>query len=495
MVELLECRNISKAFENVPVLNNISLGFRPGSVTVLAGENGAGKSTLLNIIAGELIPDKGSILIEGRKVNATERLANVAIVPQELSPVPEMTVYENIFLGREYRTRMRFLARNGMIQEAKRLLLEFDIPVSPIQTVKSLSIAQMQLLEIVKAVNKGARIILMDEPTSSIGDKEWKMLRSTVHKLRANGHSIIYTTHKMDEIFEIADVIAVMRDGQLISMDPVDKFTPQRIIVEMVGRNLDNLFPDEPSAVQEDVVLTLKNFKVVGLPGTFNVSIRKGEIVGLAGLVGAGRTALLEGVFGLRGSSGEIVLNSRQFRKPTPAALIDAGVAYVTEDRKISGIVPWLSWVDNAALPFMKSLTRRGLIHHKDIQRKVVEVLRDVNVHYSSENQLIAHLSGGNQQKVLIGRWLLNEHLSVMLLDEPTRGIDIGARSEIYSVIRHLTERGIGILLVSSDLPELINLCDEISVFRDGQTVGNFTKEEFEQEEIIKLAVGEGGIS
>lgn len=491
---MFECRNISKSFENVPVLQAISLGFPAGSVTVLAGENGAGKSTLLKIIAGDLIPDDGTVIIAGRKTSPEDRIAQVSIVPQELSPVPEMQVYENIFLGREYRNKWRLLTRAPMIQEAARLLDAFHIPVAPTEWVKNLSIAELQLLEIIKAVTKETKILLMDEPTSSIGEQEWRMLHTTINTLRAQGHCIVYTTHKMDEIFEIADRIAVMRDGRLISVDSAEAFSPQRVIFEMVGRNLENLYPDKVSAVQADPVLTLQNFRVQGLPGVFDLTVHRGEIVGLAGLVGAGRTALLEGLFGLRSSEGVLKLGSDALARISPRAMIGHGVGYVPEDRKLSGIVPWLSWVDNAALPFLPVLSKGRMLRHKEVQDQVMRATRDMRIHALAPTQPIAHLSGGNQQKVLMGRWLLMDRLSLLLLDEPTRGIDVGARADIYTMIQNLAVQGVGIILVSSDLPELINVADTIVVFREGWAVGEFARSEFDQEDIIKLAVGEGGV-
>ncbi len=491
---ILRCKNVNKAFESVPILTDITMDFPDGSVTVLAGENGAGKSTLLKIIAGDLMPDTGAVMIGNSPTSNQERIRRVSIVPQELSPVPDMQVYENIFLGREYRTRWGLLARSSMIRESAKLLEAFHVSMSPTNWVRNLSIAQMQLLEIVKAISRETRILLMDEPTSSIGEQEWHTLQRVIINLRDEGHCIIYTTHKMDEIFEIGDRVAVLRDGRLMSVDGVETFSPERVIFEMVGRKLENLFPTKVSAIRADSALSLQDFRVKGLPKAFELQVRQGEIVGLAGLVGAGRTAFLEGLFGLRPSVGKVQLGRQVMRHPLPREMIARGVAYVPEDRKAAGIVPWMSWIDNAALPFMSELSKGGLVRHSEIREVVEETVADIRIHALSSSQPIIHLSGGNQQKVLIARWLLLKQLSVLLLDEPTRGIDVGARSDVYTIIQKLVLQGVGVVVASSDLSELMNISDKIIVFREGQIVGQFDREFFNQEDIIKLAVGEGGV-
>ncbi len=494
----LEVRNLQKGFGGVPVLRGVSCAMHAGKLLALAGENGAGKSTLMKIATGQLRQDAGEVLLDGEVVTHFDpvqaRRRGVAIVPQELAPYPDLTVYENLFVGRELRTRAGLLDRRRMASEAGRMLEVFDVDIDTRTPMNRLSVALTQIVEIAKATTSGARVLFLDEPTSSIPDREVDRLYGVVRKLKAQGVAMLYTTHKMAEIQELADTVVVLRDGQLVLNEPLENTTPDGIVKAMIGRDLEHLFP-EGAPPGEETGLEVRGLTLHrGGPGV-DLTVRKGEILGLGGLVGAGRTEVIEAIFGIRHSvAGTIKVAGREVPRNAPAETIRAGVALVPEDRKGAGLVLTRSVLDNASLPHLSSYTSAGWIRGRKRRATVEDATSSVALRSRGLDQVVGTLSGGNQQKVVLARWLTHD-TQVMLLDEPTRGVDVGARGEIYRIIRDLAASGMAVVLVSSDMPELIGLTHRVAVMRSGATVGELSRDELDredaQEQIFRLASGQ----
>ena len=496
---ILECADITKSFGGVPVLRGITLDLEPGSVTALAGENGAGKSTLMKIVSGQYSADAGSVSVQGTHLapgNPRDAVRHgVAIVPQELASIEDMTVYENLFVGREL-TRGPFLNRRAMIAEAKETLSAFDVAISPTARMGSLPVGLRQIVEIVKAARTGAQVVMLDEPTSAISEREVEGLYGIVRRLRDHGVAMVYTTHKMAEIRAIADRVVVLRDGGLILDRPLTEVTDDDIVTAMIGRELDALFPSRV-APKPDPVLEVRNLQVDGASGPVSFEVASGEIVGLAGLVGAGRTELLEAIFGARHtSSGDIVVRGKHVKRNAPAAAITEGMAMVPEDRKISGVVLSMSVLDNGSLPRLSSFSVAGWLRSKARTKAVSDVMASVRLRSSGMGQLVGTLSGGNQQKVVLARWLTGE-VNVLLLDEPTRGVDVGARSEIYRIITEFAQAGMAVVMASSDMPEIIGLSHRAFVMRDGVFVGELDRAALDhpsvQESVFRMATALDG--
>jgi ribose transport system ATP-binding protein len=483
---LLECADITKSFGGVPVLKGVTLHLEPGTVTALAGENGAGKSTLMKIVSGQYVADEGSVSVQGNRLapgntrNAVRH--GVAIVPQELASIEDMTVYENLFVGRELR-RGPFLNRRAMIEQARQTLSAFDVAISPTARMGSLPVGLRQIVEIVKAARTGAHVVMLDEPTSAISDREVEGLYAIVRQLREHGVAMVYTTHKMAEIQAIADRVVVLRDGALVMDESVADVSEDDIVTAMIGRELDALFPDrgEPTA---EPVLEIRDLHVDGASAPVSLTVNAGEIVGLAGLVGAGRTELLEAIFGARHTTaGEIVVRGRQVKRNAPAAAIAQGMAMVPEDRKISGVVLSMSVLDNGSLPRLSSFSIAGWLRGKARTAAVTEAMNSVRLRSAGLSQLVGTLSGGNQQKVVLARWLTGD-VNVLLLDEPTRGVDVGARSEIYRVIAQFAAAGMAVVMASSDMPEIIGLSHRAFVMRNGAFVGQLDRDALDHPEV-----------
>ena len=490
------CDSIHKSFSGIPVLKGVTVTFEPGTVTVIAGENGAGKSTLLKIIAGLETADEGTVTIDGSLLPKGDPRAirghGIRFVPQELAPLPDMTVYENLFLGRELRNRWGILDRAAMIREARKLLTEFDVSIDPLTPARNLSVAMLQLVEIVKATSQGATALLLDEPTSSIPVHEIEGLYAIIRRVRELGACVVYTTHKMEEIAAISDRVVVLRDGDFIFDNPTPETTHDTIISAMIGRNLDDLFV-KPAAPKDEVVLSITALERKNTP-PLNLSVRRGEIVGLAGLVGAGRSEFLESIFGVRRTiAGQIEVAGKRVPRGNPGASINAGIAFVPEDRKGAGAVLSMSILDNATIPHLSSFSRWGWLKNSTRVRRISEVMKSVGLKSNGLGQLVGTLSGGNQQKVVFARWL-TEDVDVLLLDEPTRGVDIGARSEIYRIIVALTEKGVAVVMASSDMPEILGLAHRAIVMRGNDFVGELNQEELArpdaQDTIFRLAAG-----
>jgi ribose transport system ATP-binding protein len=491
---LLECTDITKSFGGVPVLKGITLNLEPGTVTALAGENGAGKSTLMKIVSGQYTAEHGTVAVQGNHLtpgNTRDAVRHgVAIVPQELASIEDMTVYENLFVGREI-TLGPFLNRRAMIDEARDALAVFGVDISPTARMSSLPVGLRQIVEIVKAARTGAQVVMLDEPTSAISEREVEGLYKVVRQLRDHGVAMVYTTHKMAEIRAIADRVVVLRDGGLIMDKAIGDVTDDDIVTAMIGRELDALFPERPEP-GTDTVLEVRDLQVEGASGPVSFTVRAGEIVGLAGLVGAGRTELLEAVFGARHTSaGQILVRGKPVKRNHPAAAITAGMAMVPEDRKLSGVVLSMSVLDNGSLPRLSSFSIAGWLRAKARTKAVSDVMSSVRLRSRGLSQEVGTLSGGNQQKVVLARWLTGD-VNVLLLDEPTRGVDVGARSEIYRIITEFAAQGMAVLMASSDMPEVVGLSHRAFVMRGGQFVGELDRDALDhpevQESVFRLA-------
>ncbi len=488
---LLELRGISKSFPGVQALSDVSLKVRAGTVHALMGENGAGKSTLMKCLFGIYSRDSGEILLDGKPVNFKNskeaQEMGVSMVHQELNQALKRSVADNIWLGR-YPSRGPFVKQKEMERETEKLFGELGIKISPTRIIGTLPPAQRQMAEIAKAVSFGARIIVFDEPTSSLNEREVEKLFEIIEKLKKNGAGIIYISHKMEEILKISDDITVMRDGKHIKTAPVSEMSMEKIIKLMVGRELGNRYPERERKTGEEL------FRAEGLSSLYSnlrdvsFSLAKGEVLGVAGLDGSGRTELLENIFGLSArSGGRLFLHGREIRNKNARESISKGFAFVTEERRANGIFGILNIRENTTVSSLKKYVRAFLLDKAKLSRVTDDIISSLSVKTPSQETKIRTLSGGNQQKVIFGRWLLTKP-EVFLLDEPTRGIDVGAKYEIYSVIGSLAAEGRGIIMVSSEMPELLGVCDRILVMSGGRLAGEVRAEDTTQEEIMTLA-------
>lgn len=496
---MLRCVAVSKAFGGVPVLKSVSVEFEAGTVTALAGENGAGKSTMMKIASGQYKADKGEVFIRGHQLTQGDTKAahamGLAIVPQELASIEHMAVYENLFVGRELRNRAGLLDRRRMVREARQSLEVFNVDINPNTRMGRLPVGMRQIVEIVKSTSQGAKVLLLDEPTSAIAEREVEGLFKVVRQLRDQGVAMVYTTHKMEEIQEVADRVVVLRDGDLVMDQPIRFASPDDIVTAMIGRELEQLFP-AVSPCGDEVVLEVEELQVTGASQPVSLSVRAGEILGLAGLVGAGRTELLEGIFGIRETTaGTVKVDGQSLPLNTCKAAIKAGTAFVPEDRKGAGAVLPMSILDNGTLPRLSKFTRLGWLQRHSRKSKVGEAMESVRLRSRGLEQSVGTLSGGNQQKVVIARWL-TEPVKVLLLDEPTRGVDVGARSEIYRIISDLAAQGMAVVMASSDMPEILGLGHRALVLKGGAVVAELSREDLDradvQDTIFRAATGLG---
>lgn len=490
---LLEMTGISKQFPGVKALDKVSLKVRPHSIHALMGENGAGKSTLLKCLFGIYERDEGDIVFLGEKVNfqsSKEALeSGVSMVHQELNQVLQRTVMDNIWLGR-YPTKGFFVDHDKMYNDTKAVFEELDINIDPKEKAGNLSVSQMQMVEIAKAFSYDAKIVIMDEPTSSLSEKEVSHLFKIINKLKEKGCGIVYISHKMEEIFAICDDITILRDGQWVETRPLAGLDMNSIIGMMVGRELTNRFPEKTNTPKE-TILHVRNLTALNQPSIQDVSfeLRKGEILGIAGLVGSRRTDIVETIFGIRDkSSGEILLHDKLMRNKDAHEAIQNGFALVTEERRSTGIYGELDITFNSLVANVEQYkTKSGLLSNSKMKSDTQWVIDAMRVKTPSHGTTIGSLSGGNQQKVIIGRWLLTGP-EILMLDEPTRGIDVGAKFEIYQLILELANKDKGVIIISSEMPELLGTTDRILVMSNGRAAGIVETKNTTQTEILELA-------
>ncbi len=490
-MSLLEMKDIVKTFNGVDVLHGVHFTLEKGTVHALMGENGAGKSTLMKILAGVIKSDKGTISINGKsaEINSpsdSQRLG-IAMIHQELSPIPEMTVAENIYFGREPGKGM-FVNYKQMYKQTKELLDKLNININPREKLRNLKVADQQLVEIAKAISFNAEIIIMDEPTSAITDKEVSNLFTIISSLKKSNKGIIYISHKMDEVFRISDQITVLRDGTYVNSWCAKDINNDILIKNMVGRELNEIYPKVHVPIGEKV-LEIKNLTLKNKFYNISFDVRSGEILGISGLVGAGRTEVMQAIFGVTpADEGEIIFEGKPLNLKRPADAIKRRIAYVTEDRKGEGLVPHMSLSHNITFASMNDFEKGFLIDRKSEDNVVLKQIASLRIKTQGKKQLVSSLSGGNQQKVVLAKWLIKEP-KLLILDEPTRGIDVGAKAEIYKLMCDYVARGNSIIMVSSELPEVMGMADRIVVLSNRNLAGELDREAFVQENIMRLAV------
>lgn len=487
---ILKMSNISKSFYGTPALTSVNLNVKKGTVHALMGENGAGKSTLMKILLGIYSADQGEIWFKGeRMVNKHVNdalLSGIAMIHQELTPISQMTVAENVFLGREP-------VKNGVVQDTvqiqntRKLFEDLHVHIDPKEKMCNLSTSYVQMVEIAKAISYNANLIIMDEPTSAITESEVSVLFQIINRLVTEGRTVIYITHKMDEVFEIANEVTVLRDGNNVDTLPVENLTKNQLIEMMVGRKLTQMYP-EAGAQRGEILLSVKNLTKHGQFENVSFDVYAGERLGIAGLVGAGRSELLSCIYGLtQPDSGEIVIKGKKVNITSAGMAIKHGMALVTEDRRESGLFMPLSVVDNLTIVNLPKYISKGFILWKKVIEDCKAGIKKLNIKTTGPLQMISNLSGGNQQKVILARWLLIDP-DIFFIDEPTRGIDVGSKNEIYEILNQLVREGKAVIMVSSELPEVIGMSDRVCVMHEGKMTGTLEKDEITQVNIMRLA-------
>ena len=494
---ILEMININKTFSKTQVLKNVCLRVRPGTVHALMGENGAGKSTLMKCLFGIYKKDSGDIIYHGENVEIKDPFdalqKGIAMVHQELQPIPERSIAENIFCGRYPMKKfgpISIVDHKKMYEDTKKYLSEVGLNRDPKEKLGNLSVSQMQSVEIAKAISVNAKLVIMDEPTSSLTDNEVEVLFGIIKKLKEKNVAIIYISHKMEEILKISDEVSILRDGNYIGTWPSSELTTDMIIKQMVGRELTNRFPKRDYEIGEEV-LKIENFTSVSDRSFKDISftVRKGEIFGIGGLVGAQRTELMEAMFGIRDrKSGKVIYKGEELPIKRPRDAIVKGLALLTEDRRGTGIFGVLSVADNIGIASLdKYIDHKFILNNKKLEKVVDENITKMHIKAASKKIAIQYLSGGNQQKVIIGRWLANSP-DVLILDEPTRGIDVGAKYEIYCIMVDLAKQGKSIIMISSEMPELLGMSDRVMVMCEGRMTGIIDGKDATQEKVMELA-------
>ena len=492
--EILRLEGIVKRFPGVVALDGIRLDLRTGEVHAVCGENGAGKSTLMKIVSGQYLPDEGTIRYRGEPVQFTStavaQAAGIAIIHQELNLVPHLSVAENLYLAREPK-RGPFVDTRKLHADAVRCLNRIGLDVAPTTLVGTLSIAQQQMVEIAKALSFDAQVLIMDEPTSSLTESETVHLFRIIQELRANGVAILYISHRLDEMAQIVDRVTILRDGRHISTDDYAALTVNDIVARMVGRSLDDAFPARQSVPTEEVLLSVQEARREGVFGPVSFALRRGEILGFAGLMGAGRTEVARAIFGAdRLDGGSIELHGRAVNIRSPREAIQHGIAYLSEDRKQEGLALGMSVAANITLANVAAISSRaGFLRFEQEAMVAGRYVQELAIRTPSVEQIVRNLSGGNQQKVVIGKWLYRGS-KILFFDEPTRGIDVGAKFAIYGLMDRLAADGVGVVLISSELPELLGMTDRIAVFHEGRITAVLETKQTNQEEIMHFASG-----
>jgi rhamnose transport system ATP-binding protein len=488
---ILRMTNISKSFSGVHALRGVQFDLYPGEVHALLGENGAGKSTLVKVMTGVHQPDSGEIYLNGAQVHFSDarqsRQAGIAAIYQELSLFPDLDVAENIFAGRQPTRAGGRIDWRKLYNQAGQLLASLGVHMNLKQKARSLSIAQQQMVEIARALSVNARILIMDEPTSSLTLNEVAELFRIVRHLREEGTGIVFISHRLEELFELADRVTVLRDGAYVDTRPMTGVTRDELIRLMVGRTITNLFPKQEVQAGE-VVLKVENLTCPGLFQNISFELHKGEILGMAGLIGAGRTDVARAIFGVEPPEiGTIQLEGKPIRITSPQQAIALGLAYVPEDRQLHGLIPPMNITENISLPILQEYTRRGWLRNKRERSATFNAARQMEVRANNIFQKARELSGGNQQKVVLAKWLSTQP-RILILDEPTRGIDVGTKAVIHALMSKLASEGMAILMISSELPEVLGMSDRIIVMHEGRMTASFTRAEATQEKIISAA-------
>ncbi|MFP7200698.1 sugar ABC transporter ATP-binding protein [Lysinibacillus halotolerans] len=491
---MIEMSGITKAFSGNVVLNNVQFELADGEIHALMGENGAGKSTMMKILSGIYTKDAGEIKVDGQVVNFkspkdAEKLG-IIVIHQELNMLPDLTVAQNLFLGKELTYgKTGILKTRQMEKEATQLLSKLGLNINPKTRTGDLSVGKQQIIEIAKAIASNAKVIVMDEPTAALTDREIETLFQTIRELKAKGISFVYISHRMEEIFAICDRITILRDGQYVGVRNIPETNFDEIVAMMVGRQLGERFPVRKSVIG-DTKLEVRNLTVNGLFHNLSFELRKGEVLGVAGLMGAGRTEVAQTLFGYRkASSGDILIDGKKVNIKSPIDAMKHGIGFVTEDRKTQGLVLDFSIKENITLTNLNKCASSGIVNQTKENSMVAKYIEELKIRTSGPDQRVKSLSGGNQQKVVLAKWLGTEP-DILILDEPTRGVDIGARKEIYHIINQLAEAGVAILMISSELPEVIGMADRVIVMQEGNLTGEVKKEQMTQEIIMQYATG-----
>lgn len=490
----VKMQNINKSFFGVPILKNVNFDLNEGEVHALVGENGAGKSTLMKILTGVYTKDSGKIIIDGKEVEVKSikdsMNLSITFLQQELTTLPSMTIWENIFLGREIKNKFGFLDVKKMKDITRRKLKELSLDIDEDMLTGDLSIGKQQLVQIASSLLWNKKVIILDEPTSALTDKEIKILFDLIRKLKKEKVSFIYISHRLEEIFEICDSVTVLRDGEIIGTKNIDEVKIEDVIQMMVGYGMEDRYPKSEASLGE-VILEVEKLTLNGLFKNVSFNLHRGEILGFSGLMGSGRTEIMQTIFGLyKKTSGVIKINGKEEKITNPMKARKFGIAYITENRKDEGLVLDFSIEDNMILPNLKAILNQfKLIDNKKIHNLTNEYIEKLVIKTESSKKIVQMLSGGNQQKVVVGKWLTTSP-QILILDEPTRGVDVGAKYEIYEIMQQLKKNGVAIIMISSELPEIIGMSDRVIVMHEGRLQGVVSKEDLTQERVMTLATG-----
>ncbi len=488
---LLDLRSISKKFPGVKALDNVNIQIKKGEVHSILGENGAGKSTLMKIISGALNKDEGEMIFEGRTVSFSNTMdsqkAGIAMIYQEFNLAPHLTVEDNVFIANEPCSRLNIVDRKTVRKRTFELLDSIDFKLDPSKKIKNLNVCEQQITEIIKALRNESKLIIMDEPTSALTENEIRKFFKCIDKMRSEGLSILFISHNLEEVFEISDTITVMRDGKSVGTYPIDEITPNDAVRLMVGREVENIYDRKTVEIGEEV-LRVKNLSSPGKIHDVSFTLREGEVLGICGLLGAGKTEIVRGIFGAdTKATGEVFIKGRKLKVGNINDVIDAGIGLIPEDRKNQGLFLDKNIKENLSAASIEELSKCKFLskmREQDLASQYVEILR---IKTSGLKQIVNNLSGGNQQKVVIGKWLALSP-KVLLMDDPTRGVDIGAKQAIYKLIGELVSSGVGVIFISSELPEVIGISDRLLVIADGELKAEFRSDDATQEKILTAA-------